>query len=505
MATFTVLDLADAAAIARAADLGPVTALAPIDAGTINSNFALTCADRRWMVRVNEGKHPDDVSWEGDLVAALAAAGLPTPVPRAIAGRRWLAHRGLVISVFPWVDGTIRDAAAVSLADAARLGDALGLLHQGAAARWPAHGRAGFYQWADVVGRLDAIRAAARPELAAPLVELTAASAELAARVADRAAARHGIIHNDLFRDNVLWQGDAISAVLDFEQAATGALVYDVAVAINDWCWHDGVRAEHARALIEAHQRRVPWTAADRAALGLELVAAATRFTITRLTDVYLRQVDKPDKDYRAFLARLRFWRSLQGRRLGRAWRCRDAARSLLVSSSMSLHSRAALVALALAAVATGCARRSSTIPGTRINDDRINREILATIEQYRVAVEKGDAEALFLMASENYNEDSGTAGGEDDYGYDGLKEVLVGRFRMASDIRFAMKYVSIHRGCPAADELPVGCVAKVEALIDASFTIVDARGHDRRTDKRDQNELVLEWSGDRWKFVAGL
>lgn len=167
--------------------------------------------------------------------------------------------------------------------------------------------------------------------------------------------------------------------------------------------------------------------------------------------------------------------------------------------------SRAALCALAVLAVAPACARHSSSIPGTKISDDRINREILAVVEQYRVAVEKGDAEALFLMASENYSEDSGTVGGEDDYGYDGLKQVLVGRFRMARDIRFAMKYVNIHRQCGGGDEVPVGCIARVEAMVDASFTIVDARGQDRRADKRDQNELVLEWSGDRWKFVSGL
>jgi hypothetical protein len=53
--------------------------------------------------------------------------------------------------------------------------------------------------------------------------------------------------------------------------------------------------------------------------------------------------------------------------------------------------------------------------------------------------------------------------------------------------------------------EVPVGCVARVEAMVDASFTIVDARGQDRRADKRDQNELVLEWAGDRWKFISGL
>ena len=316
MATFTTLDLADPAAIARAADLGPVTALAPIAAGTINSNFALTCGAARWFVRVNEGKRPDDVTWEAELVAALAAAGLPTPVPRAIGGQRWLAHRGLLVSVFPWVDGAIRPAAAVTVADAARLGQTLGVLHRGAAPRWPALGRAGIYQWPDVVARLDAIAAAARPELGSALAELTATATALAAAAAPRAAARHGIIHGDLFRDNVLWHGDAITAILDFEQASSGALVYDVAVAVNDWCWDDRLDAARAHALVAAHRAESAWTDADRAAFGPELVAAAARFTITRITDVYLRQVDNPDKDYRAFLARLRYWRSPDGARM---------------------------------------------------------------------------------------------------------------------------------------------------------------------------------------------
>jgi len=167
---------------------------------------------------------------------------------------------------------------------------------------------------------------------------------------------------------------------------------------------------------------------------------------------------------------------------------------------------RFAGLTVALAAILlTGCARRSSTIPGTKIDNDTVNRDLLKRVEEYRVAVEKGDAEALFLMASDKYFEDSGTPVGADDYGYDGLKDVLVGRFRMASDIRYAMKYVTIRRTCAEISDLPTGCVAHVEALVDASFTVVDARGQDRRTDKRDQNELVLEWTGESWKFLSGL
>lgn len=316
MATFTVLDLADAAAIAAAAGLPPATAITPIAAGTINSNFAVTCGGRRWFVRVNEGKSEDDVAWEAALVAALAAGGVPTPVPLPLAGAGWLRHRGHLVSVFPWVDGAIRAAAEITMGAAGTIGGALGAIHRVAAPRHPGQGRPGIYQWPDVVARLVTIAAAGRPELAPVLDELRAAVAEVDAAAAARAAARVGIIHGDLFRDNVLWSGDTVTAVLDFEQASTGSLVYDVAVAINDWCWDGALDGDRAAALVAAHRAATPWTAADAAALPVELLAASVRFTITRLTDVYLRQVDNPDKDYRAFLARVRYWRSPDGSRM---------------------------------------------------------------------------------------------------------------------------------------------------------------------------------------------
>jgi hypothetical protein len=163
------------------------------------------------------------------------------------------------------------------------------------------------------------------------------------------------------------------------------------------------------------------------------------------------------------------------------------------------------LLLLAAVALAAGCAARASSIPGTKIANDKINRDVIETVESYRIAVEKADAESLFLMASDRYFEDSGTPQGSDDYGYDGLKDVLVGRFMMARDIRYAMRYVSVKRTCAEGEPTP-GCRAHVEVMVDASFTIVDSRGKDRRTDKRDQNELVLELASDgKWKFVSGM
>lgn len=314
MATFTQLDRDDADAIVRAADLGPLIAFTPIAAGTVNSNFAFDTARGRFFVRVNEGKSEADVAWEAALVDALAAAGVPTPRPLAPGAAadapRYLVHRGLLVSVFPWIDGASRAAADVTPADAAAIGDVLARIHAVGDARGPASWRAGIYRFADLVERFRGFAGSDDPALAEAIAMLGPELAWQADAAPVRAAATRGLVHGDLFRDNVLWNGPALAAVLDFEQAAAGSLVYDVAVCVHDWCWDGGLRAAPAAALVAAHRAARPWTDADHAAFPIELRAAAARFTITRITDVHLRHVDNPDKDFRAFLARLAFWRS---------------------------------------------------------------------------------------------------------------------------------------------------------------------------------------------------
>ncbi len=151
---------------------------------------------------------------------------------------------------------------------------------------------------------------------------------------------------------------------------------------------------------------------------------------------------------------------------------------------------------------AAGCAPKNAYIAGTKIPENDLNKALLGTLEDYRHAVERGDAQGLVLMASPKYSEDSGTPTVIDDYGFDGLQGVLASRFQQAHDIRYSMKYVAVK---PSCTELEAGCLAKVDVLIDASFTITDARGQARRLDKRDQNQLVLEYSGTAWQFLSGM
>lgn len=163
------------------------------------------------------------------------------------------------------------------------------------------------------------------------------------------------------------------------------------------------------------------------------------------------------------------------------------------------IRSAVLLAVLSLAA----CARNGSYVAGTKVPYSENNKSVLTASEEYRQAVERGDADALMLMAHKQYWEDSGTPSGSDDYGYEGLRNVLVSRLQQATDIRYSMRYLAVRQTC--TKDLVAGCRAAIDVLIDASFTIADAHGQPRRPDKRDQNELILEWDGRRWLFIAGM
>jgi hypothetical protein len=156
---------------------------------------------------------------------------------------------------------------------------------------------------------------------------------------------------------------------------------------------------------------------------------------------------------------------------------------------------RALLLLAGLILGVAGCTAHTRNIPKTRIPDTDENRQILGVVEKYRMAVETKDAPKIMALASKRYWEDGGTPTGADDYGYDGLREVLMGRFQRADEIRYSIKYLRVRRD---------GERALVDVIIDASYSIAGARG-DERHDERDQNQFVLEREGDRWLFVSGM
>ncbi len=282
--------------------------------GTINANFSVAAHGRRWFLRLNHpNKRHDDVLAEARLIERLAIRGVPTPRPvRATDGEPcvWSAATGRWATLFPWVEGG-RDAAP----DAAMhrwvdvVGTLLGQLHR-ASLDLPIE------DLPDDHYRIEAL------EMRLPTVESDPRTRPLASRIAaELALARalrrpaEGLIHQDLFPDNVLVDSAGRPmAMIDFEQACAGERLYDVAVALNAWAFveKEGRLCEPCATAVVAAYVAARSTAIDERRL-LELSAqAAARFLLTRLTDVFLASdVDAEllrKKPYTAYLARLDYW-----------------------------------------------------------------------------------------------------------------------------------------------------------------------------------------------------
>src|SRR5204863_8418921 len=196
--------------------------------GTINTNVRVETDAERLFLRINEGKAEDDVWREAAIVAHAAAQGVPTPVPRAttdgLAFARW---RGEFVSLFPWVVGRTLARGELTPVHAAAVGGALAKLHH-ASAGFPDHSP-GRYEPFEIAARLARVVMMNRPELAQAVAVLTPEMTQLGIeRTVDLP---EGIIHGDLFVDNVMFDdAGALTALIDFEQASWGHVAYDLPV-----------------------------------------------------------------------------------------------------------------------------------------------------------------------------------------------------------------------------------------------------------------------------------
>jgi homoserine kinase type II len=125
-----------------------------------------------------------------------------------------------------------------------------------------------------------------------------------------------GVIHGDLFPDNVFFLGDKLSGLIDFPFSCNDVLAYDVAICLNAWCFEPdhSFNVTKARALLSAYGRERQLSEAEQDALPLLARGAALRFLLTRLVDflnVPQGAMVKP-KDPLEYVRKLRFQQSVQ-------------------------------------------------------------------------------------------------------------------------------------------------------------------------------------------------
>jgi homoserine kinase type II len=314
MAVFTELSIDEADRVSRAHGLGATRSVTGIPAGSVNSNFFVETEAGTRFLRIYEEQDADGVAYEWALLDHLGAAGLPVPRRVPGPGPGQLRVAGKPTALFEIVGGLPSCQSGVTVARAAAVGRWLGDAHRAGRA-FPME-RAGRFTLDLVAKRLESIPVAERPELGAPVTTVRRILAEVrGSRPVPLAA---GVIHGDLFRDNVRWEGDRIVAVIDWESASHGPLVFDLMVAVLAWSYDDTFRWDVASAICRAYDTVRPLDAAERASLRSQGLAAAARFTTTRITDFYLREGigERVYKDYRRFLARLETLDSLTSQEL---------------------------------------------------------------------------------------------------------------------------------------------------------------------------------------------
>jgi len=311
MAVMTAIGADEARALVEQYGVPDFHGIEGIPAGSVNSNFVLQADGRRLFLRVYEEQDRAGAEQETAMLERLAAAGVPTPAPlRRSDGALVSTLHGKPAALFPWRDGKIRCQAAVAPEDARRVGEALARVHLAGAGEKRGAGRFGF---ADLSQRLDRIEASGDATFAplAPRLRECLRSAE----AARDPSLPHGLIHGDLFRDNVLWEaGGNLAALLDFESACDGAYAYDLMVTVLSWCVGDDLDDRLASAMTAGYNDVRPLGQQERRGLWAEASFGALRFTITRITDYALRtgaQGPRVIKDWRRFMMRFDKLRAL--------------------------------------------------------------------------------------------------------------------------------------------------------------------------------------------------
>lgn len=293
MAAFTKPSAQELDAFVSSLALGKIATFQPVEGGSVNSNFSLRTSAGRFFLRLYEEQDEAGASAEVARTATLAASGVPTP---AAVARGTLA--GKPAALFPWVDGIMSCQRGVTPERARALGEALAGVHR-AGEGVPAS-----------PDRFDESALRKRLERIEPRFPVDRLRAALDATSAARdPSVPRGLVHGDLFRDNVLWAASDsahLVALLDFESASHGVLAYDLAVCVLSWCYDDDFVPELARALVAGYAASRPLEPAEKRAFYTEAKLAAVRFTITRITDYAMRGGEgRVMKDWRRFLARL--------------------------------------------------------------------------------------------------------------------------------------------------------------------------------------------------------
>jgi homoserine kinase type II len=313
MAVYTDVSDDDLEAYLALYDIGRLRACKGIAEGVENSNFLLVTDRAPYILTLYEKRvNPDDLPFFLGLLEHLTASGIPCPRPVAARDGSFLQTlRERPAAVVTFLDGVWPKRPQV--AHCAQLGEAMARLHLAGADFGPARQNTlGVRDWRPLFERAAQRADDVRPGLGAEIEgELDILEAHWPTDLP------RGIIHADLFPDNVFYLDDHLSGLIDFYFACEDFLAYDLAICLNAWCF-EGERefnVTKAQQMLTRYEKVRPLTDAEFEALPLLARGAAMRFLLTRLYD----WLNTPEgalvrpKDPLEYLRKLRFHREVTG------------------------------------------------------------------------------------------------------------------------------------------------------------------------------------------------
>lgn len=281
MAVFTSVTEHDFSAWLSNYSLGSLLELQGIASGIENTNYFVTTSNGCFVLTLFEKLKAHELPFYLNLMAHLALHGIPCPSPVANRDNQFLGElNGKPACIVSRLAG--KSLTHPTVANCAAVGAMLGQMHEA--------GR-GFAE------PMKNPRDAAWREMAAKQVMpfLNFQDAALLQGEVNfhqqqtLSALPQGVVHADLFRDNVLFDGERVGGLIDFYFACNDCLLYDVAITANDWCMGEGATLDkvRTRALLDAYHAVRPFTQQEAELWPVALRVAALRFWISRLFDLH--------------------------------------------------------------------------------------------------------------------------------------------------------------------------------------------------------------------------
>jgi homoserine kinase type II len=315
MAVYTEVADEELEAFIASYAIGALTSCKGIAEGVENSNYLIHTEAGRYILTLYEKRvAPQDLPYFLALMEHLAARGINCPLPvRDREGRTLRQLAGKPAALVTFLDGvSVRRA---SIEQCASLGEALARFHVSGESfplrRANSLSLAGWASLFAAIGdRADTIIPGLAKEIGRELDDLHAGWP---------AGLPEGVIHADLFPDNVFFLGSRVSGLIDFYFACNDMLAYDIAICLNAWCFEADAsfNITKARALLQAYESVRPLTGDELDALPRLARGAALRFLLTRSYDWLNTDGEAlvKRKDPNEYLRKLRFHRRVKSYR----------------------------------------------------------------------------------------------------------------------------------------------------------------------------------------------